>query len=51
MIEIGSSDDRGIGKPDLTTKAGRHGEKQEIQGMIFGNFGIAGNSWRIGVRS
>lgn len=99
MMEIGSSGNRSIGKPNLTTetptppretracwgaRARRHGEKQEIEIMIstsdltsfnsplcafvssvvngfsvltvfvlkvFGNFGIAGNSLRIGVSS
>jgi hypothetical protein len=107
MMEIGSSGNRGIVKPNLTTETRRRGENREIQmmiptldltssnspscsfvsfviqglrpaqahenrffdlvvrgfsvSMIFaltifvltssGNFGIAGNSWRIGVRA
>ena len=84
MMEIGSSGNRDIGKPNLTAETRRYGENQEIQIMIstsdltsshsplcsfmssvvkgfsvstifvskaFGNFGIAGNSWRIGVSS
>jgi hypothetical protein len=37
MMEIGSSGNRDIGKPNLT--------------MTCGNFGIAGNAWWIGVSS
>jgi hypothetical protein len=82
MMEIGSSDNRDIGKPNLSTEDTEARRNQESQIMIstldltscnsplcsfvsfvvngfsvltifvltiFGNFGIAGNSWRIGV--
>jgi hypothetical protein len=60
MMEIGSSGNRDIGRPNLTTKAGDSLVFSVVNCFsvltvfaltTFGNFGIVSNSRRIGVSS